>query len=229
MNYKSMLKLSAIFCLIMVVIPVQIHSQNFEGKVRMKISNDGETSYLDYLVKEEKFRIEPEESQGGGVMIMNMKDQNMMVIMPEQKMYMTFPMKSHMKNFKNENKEDLKSKMENIKMTGETKTINGYECEKMIYQDDEQNVEAWVTQELGGFMFFNNPMGGNEEDFPDWYSGFGDKFFPMLVIVKDDAGDEESRFEVVSVDKESLSSDLFDAPAGYKKMDMPMMNMGGQN
>ena len=84
-------------------------------------------------------------------------------------------------------------------------------------------MEAWVTKDIGNFMFFESPMGG--DDMPEWYSEFsGVGFFPILVIEKDDSGEEESRWEVTSVEEKPLSDDLFTPPSDYEKFEMPSMD-----
>ena len=196
-------------------------SGEFEGKITIKLVDDGETNFMDYLVKGDKFRMEMKDEESGNevAMIMDMKELKMITLMPDQKMYMEYPLKKEMEKHKAEMKEE----MEKVRVTDEKKEINGFDCTKIISVEDGNNVEAWVTKDLGNFMFFEGPMGGG--DMPDWYSEFSDAgFFPILVIEKDDDGEEESRWEVTSAEKKSLSDDLFVPPAGYEKMEIPMMD-----
>ena len=108
--------------------------------------------------------------------------------------------------------------------TGETKTINGYECEQWIIKGDDNTSEAWMTKDLGSFIFFQSPMGGKEK--PKWQEDIESSgYFPMLVIEKDSDGNETGRFEVKSIEKKSLDDSFFTVPDGYSQMKMPM---GGQ-
>jgi hypothetical protein len=219
---KAVIKLLCLTVALIFLASTKNFSQTgFEGKVTIKLVDDGETNFMNYLVKGNKFRMEfkDEESGGEASMIMDMKEMKMITIMPEQKMYMEYPLKKAME----EHKAEMKEEMEKVRVTDETKEINGFNCTKIVSKDDGENVEAWVTKELGNFMFFEGPMGGGE--MPDWYSEFSDAgFFPILVIERDDDGEEESRWEVTKVEKKSLSDDLFVPPAGYEKMDIPMMD-----
>ena len=218
---KAVIKIICFAIVLVFLVNIKNFSQEgFEGKVTVKLVNDGETHFMDYLAKGSKFRMEMKDEESGGevAMIMDTKDLKMITIMPEQKMYMEYPLKQVMEKHKGEMKEE----MEKIRITDEKKEINGFACTKVVSEDDGKNVEAWVTKELGNFMFFQSPMGGG--DMPDWYSEFSDAgFFPILVIEKD-GDEEESRWEVTSAEKKSLSDDLFVAPAGYQKMEIPMMD-----
>lgn len=194
-----------------------LFAQSFEGKVNFRVEGDGETADMSYLIKDQKFRMEIPEQQDAAI-IMDMNEKKMMMVMNEQKMYMEFPMESLQQMADNGSEEE---EMADVQMTGETKTINGYECEKWTYEGEEGSVEAWMTKELGGFMFMGNPMAADEK--PEWQSKIEKEgYFPMLVIYLED-GETSSRFEVTSVEKKSLSDDLFTVPAGFQKMDMPMM------
>ena len=45
----------------------------------------------------------------------------------------------------------------------------------------------------------------------------------MLVITRDEDGEENSRFEATEVKKESLSNNLFTFPSDYSEMKIPGM------
>jgi hypothetical protein len=217
---KTITKLLVCIVIFALFMQENLFSQAFEGKINIKLVNDEEVSTMDYLVKGNKIRMEmkSEEGEGEAVMITDMQDLKMIILMAEEKMYMEYPIKEAIE----EQKDDIQSEMGKIRLTDETKTINGFNCQKLDYEDDK-NIESWITKDIGTLMLYENPMGGNE--MPEWYSDFADEgFFPILVIEKDDSGEEESRWEVTSVEKKSLSDDLFIPPAGYQKMEIPMMD-----
>jgi len=193
---------------------------DFEGKIVMKITGK-ETSNMVYYLKGDNARMEV-ESRGHTVAILhNKKDSNSKILMDEQKMYMEFLGNDYMQK-NNPSKKDNSAK---VKKTDEHKKINGYDCEKWIFEDNGKTVEAWMTDQLGGFFMMQNPMGSNTED--EWKQKLVGNYFPMLVVTKNDSNKKETTMEVVSVDKMSLKKDLFEVPAGYKKFDMP--NMPGMN
>ncbi|MBZ0200029.1 MAG: DUF4412 domain-containing protein [Ignavibacteriaceae bacterium] len=213
---KKLLTVLILFSATLFVFP----QKGFEGKLAMTIEAAGQKTSMDYLMKGDKIRIEVKDGEASAV-IMDNKAKKMIVVIPSQKMYMEL---DNGKKGKNKSESNLKKKqsMDEMKKTGETKKINGYTCEKWVMNDNNRNIEAWVTEELGNFFFAQNPMGGN--DGPAWQKEFeGKSFFPMQVVEKDAKGNVESKMEVTKVEKTSLSSDLFKAPAGYHKMEIPGM------
>lgn len=219
------LKLSELLILAVLLIlltPSLIISQSkFEGKVIFAFKDNEGSKDMTYFAKDNQFRMELSEAGHQGTVIYSPKKEKMLLLMPEQKMYMEFPF-NMMKNQegkmkKNEDKTDFKN-------TGETKKINGYKCEKWIFKDDNEVSVAWMTKELGGFVFMDSPMEGNSQK-PEWQQEIeAAGYFPMLVINKNNSGDEISRLVVKSIQKEKLDSSLFTVPEGFTKMDMPMMN-----
>ncbi len=202
---------------------------SFEGKVVMNVKSDDESTEIDFFVKGNKTLIQVDQEEKAS-MIMDSKGKKMLLIMPEQKMYMEMDL-NIMKDYASQmtNKDNVKTNdgtTDNFKMTGETKKINGYECEKWVYSDDDGGkTEAWMTKALGNFMGFSNPMMGNEEN--SWQKKIeGQGYFPMLAIHYDDSGDVESSMEVKSAEEKSLDDSMFEVPSGFRKFDIPMMNKG---
>ena len=107
--------------------------------------------------------------------------------------------------------------------TGESKEINGYTCDKFEFKDEDGEGVAWMTKELGGFLFFNDPESHNETG---WQQAIAEEgYFPMEVYLKDASGSEKSVFKIVELKPMNLENALFDIPAGFKKLDMSgMMN-----
>lgn len=218
--------LISVFC-------INLNAQNnFEGNIKFKITSDDNSVDMNYFLKEGKFRIEMGE-KGENAVFINANGKSL-ILMPEQKMYMDlnnsmFAKMKEMMGNKDEDENEEKNEKDfdiNKYRTGKTKTILGYECEQWIFndmEDDEQDqVEAWVTDELGNFMLMENPMGSGFS--PGWGGSFKDKgFFPLLVITKDSDGEEVSRFEATEVNKKSLNDDLFQAPSDYSEMKVPGM------
>ena len=203
--------------------------EKFEGKVVMNVKSGDKDTDVNFLVKGSKTIIQVTNEEKAN-MIMDSKEKKMIILMPEQKMYMEMDM-NMMKGLASKmGKSDQTEKSDKMagdfKMTGETKNINGYECEKWVYSgEDGDKTEAWMTKELGNFMGFSNPMMNDEAT--SWQKKIeGQGYFPMLAIHYDDSGEAESSMEVKSVEKKSLDASMFEVPAGYKKFSMPMMNQG---
>lgn len=197
----------------------------FEGSVKIKMTADDESFSMDYFIKADNMRMEMNSGEEVAFIVSGGKS---LVLMLQQKTYMDLnnPMFKQIPGMSN--MEDDNNSIEpfdiNKYRTGKTKSILGYECEQWIINEDtdDEEVEAWVTDELGNFMFMKNPMGGDVT--PNWGSSLkGKGFFPMLVITKDEDGEETSKFEVVNVDQKSLNNDLFSAPSDFEELKIPGM------
>ncbi len=137
----------------------------FEGKVIFEVQEEGNKQVMDYYAKDKRFRMDMPEK--GGSVIFDSQKFKMYVIMDEQKMYMEnsmMPMTAGAGG--------------SISKTGETKNILGYDCEKFLFDQKDMKGEAWMTKELGAFMFFME----SQQDMPDWQSEVLDAgYFPLHV------------------------------------------------
>ncbi len=197
---------------------ISYSQSKFEGKVNFQVTDEsGKSTALNYFVKDKKFRMEGPENQGA--FIFDASTNKMMILMDAQKMYMEIPFDLNEEMSKS--KEDAKG---DFVPTGETKDILGYKCEKFTYTDDESKNEMWLTKELGGFMFFNDPkqMKGSENDWQTKLLSEG--YFPMQVTELSSGGAVKSKFEVKSLEPKKLDNSLFSIPSGYQKFSMPNMN-----
>jgi len=194
-------------------IPFSFSQTNFEGKIVFQVEDEGATQQMSYLVKGSKFRIEPEGTQGQGIMLFDNDTRTMTILMPSQKMYMEMPMDNEGMVENDETEYFVK--------TGESKEINGYTCDKFEFKDSDGEGVAWMTKELGGFLFFNDPESHNETG---WQKAITEEgYFPMEVYQKDASGGEKSVFKIVELKPMNLDNALFDIPAGFKKLDMSGM------
>ncbi len=196
------------------VFPGKTYSQDqFEGKVTFNIFDNGESHTMQYYVKGSKLRFDANEQGHQGQIIMDPAAKQFMIIMPQQKMYMVMPIPDMKDN--NTGSESTGDKSDFVK-TGETKDILGYTAEKWTYKNGEDQGEAWMTKDIGGFQLFDNPM---QQDQPQWQKDLqAEGYFPLLVY---ENGDKV--FEVTNIDKKSLEASMFEPPAGFQKMDMPAM------
>ncbi len=229
MRNQSLHKIILLVLLSVFTVPFVAFSQtDFEGKVTMKMQGeDNEPHTINYYVKENKIRFEADNQGQQGTMIWDGKNNKMTVIVPQQKMYMELPMNNMLKKeteMGTENNQPSHKINGDFEKTDETKEINGYKTEKWTYKDNSGITEAWMTKDLGAFIFFNNPMARSSNQ-PTWQKEIENAgYFPMMVIHKDENGNITSKMEVTSVEKKSLDNSMFEAPSDYKKMNMPMMN-----
>ncbi len=194
------------------VLPGKTYSQDqFEGKVTFNIYESGKSHTMQYFVKGSKIRFDANEEGHEGQIIMDHSAKQFMVIMPQQKMYMTMAMPD-MKDKSNSSGSD--GEKGDFVKTGETKNILGYTAEKWTYKDGEDQDVAWMTKDIGGFELFADPTQQNQ---PQWQKDLqAEGYFPLLVY---ENGDKV--FEVTNIDKKSVDASLFEPPAGFQKMEMP--------
>lgn len=225
---KSILGILFSCLLFICFISTKAYSQSFEGEIVLKITgkDQNKPQVVDYYCKGSKIRFEAKSEEGeAGAMVLDTKNYDALILMPAQKMYMTYNYKSQLGGVR----DTMNKAMEkgNVKMTDETKDINGYKCEKWTFKDDDgTSGEAWMTKGISNFFFFSNPLGGNNDQ-PEWQKKLTNEgYFPMMVTTKNADGEVESSMEVTSIEKKSLDESLFTPPDDYKKMDMPMMPHG---
>lgn len=221
---KHLISFTALIILILST-SLSMAQPNFEGKIKFKVTHDDDIMFIDYFIKDDNLRMEMGEN-ADAVFIKN--EERSFVLMPGEKMYMDLDNSifSKIQGMAGMNEDDEEENDEEIDFdkykTGKTKTIRGYECHQWIFKDDEdeEEVEAWVTNELGNFMLMKSPMGAGFS--PGWSSSVSNNgFFPILVITKDEDGEITSRFEATEVNKQSLDSDLFSPPSNYSEMKIP--------
>ena len=223
MNFNKTMRMGfAVAAAVFAAVSVAPAVQNFEGMMQFKISGHKNPEMVDYYIKDNKVRIERlDKSAKEGVVIMDNKTKTMTVLMPEQKKFMEMDMNKTAARAKAYEKKKPEGEP-NFSKTGKTETILGYACEQWISKGEDGNTsEIWAAKNIGTFGGF-----GRRENKPEspWEKKISEEgLFPLKVIGLDESGKEKSRWEVTKIDKKSLSSDMFQPPSGYEKMEMPAM------
>lgn len=220
-SYLMILSLSFLFSIHLIA------QSTFEGKVKFKITHEDEVNFLDYFIKGDNIRIEIGDNEQG-VFLKN--SEKTLILMPEEEMYMdldqsVFKKLSNMTGMNNDQKNNEEQIDFEKYKTGKVMEILGYECHQWVFKEETEDdeVEAWVTDELGNFMMSQSPMGGGYS--PGWSSSVQNNgFFPILVITRDDDGDETSRFEATEINETDLEDALFSPPSNYTEMKIPGMD-----
>ena len=177
----------------------------FEGKVKFNVDENGKKQVMDYYAKDKKFRMEMPDK--GGVILFNSNEFKMYILVEKDKMYMESPMMPM----------SMSSGGGSISKTGETKNILGYNCEKFLFTQKDVKGEAWMTDELGAFMFFME----SQKEMPEWQKEILDAgYFPLQVTQYNKRENKKSIYNVVEVTPMELSDDLFVVPPSYKKLDL---------
>lgn len=201
----------------------------FEGKVSFKISSGRDKpQQMDYSLKGDKLRIDmPGQKEMGG-MIVDMTKRETIMIMSEQRTYMTMPMRDEGAPGAEKPGDEVK-----LEKTGATEKILGHTATKYVATDSKGTAtELWLAEGIGTFMAMSNnsgPMGrsrgGSSEK--GWERALaGKELFPLRVVGKDKGGKENYRMEATAIEKKSLPDSDFAPPAGFEKFDMGGMMKG---
>lgn len=193
------------FILILFLFAETLFAQDtFEGKVVFDVQENGKKQVMDYYAKDKKYRMEVPDK--GGTILFDNNELMMYVLMDKEKMYIESQMMPL-----------SMSGAGKVSKTGETKTILGHKCEKFVFEQEELTGEAWMTKDLGAFMFFME----SQQDMPSWQSEIIDAgYFPLQVTQHSKRDDKTSIYDVIEVTPMGLSDDLFVVPPSYEKLDM---------
>jgi hypothetical protein len=207
----------------------------FEGKVTMQVSSsskDGPQS-LNYSIKGDLMRIDVNTAKGQAGVIMDGKNNQMIILMAQQHMYMIQPLGGNAGNPQAPQAGAPAAHPSgapangNFTNTGIKEDILGYSCTKLLVTSDKGTAEIWVTDQLGNFAgLFHGGGFGHRQPPAEWEDALkGVGFFPMRVISTDKDG-KVFKLEVTAVDKTSVPDSVFSPPDGWRKFDMGAI-MGG--
>lgn len=216
------------FCAL--ALPCALLADTFEGKIGIAISSPSSgqgTQTMNLSVKEGLTRFDIASPHGTMSMIRDSKNQQMIILMAQQRMYMVQPIPQS--GYSPAAQPAAPAHGATLKETGEKETILGYLCTKYTESGPDGSTELWVTDQLGTFAGLpqsGGPMARRPQTPPpSWEAAIkGRGFFPMRVVSSSSKG--TFRFEVTSVEKTSLPDSLFSPPDGWRKFDMGAM-MGG--
>ena len=128
-------------------------AQDFEGKISI-INNFPQTSNTHFTIKNEMAMLETETSRGYVKMINNTSNGDKITLTVDNETGDTIAVvkNSNDMQYRNlNNKYDKKRQRINnvmVKITRETKKINGYKCYKVVAKDSKFEGEAWITKKF---------------------------------------------------------------------------------
>ncbi len=196
--------------------------QGFEGVVAMKVWSKGKATDMTMSIKGGVTRTDMVTEGHNGTMLMNPQTKTMIMIMAEEKMYMTMSLAA------GEHQEHSEPKITDL---GTTATIAGRECRNFLLEDAKRTTEICNGEGLGDFMMGGSPMGqGPGTDLADLASSrshFQNGFFPLRVT-RIKADKRTVQLEVTAVDPKPLDPALFQVPANFTEMKMPSMGPPSQ-
>lgn len=192
--------------------------EQFEGKMKMKITSEGQSQTIDYATKKNRIRFEMPGQDAKMASIMDLDKQEMIMLMSDQKMYMSMPFNTTTVPGAKDAANDT-----TVEKTSETETILGYKTTKYIVKSkNNPPVEVWAAEGLGYFVNPTavNPMAGRAP--AAWEKELRERgFFPLRMQSKGKKKSEEFSMEVVELSKGSLPDSLFQPPADYQKFAVP--------
>lgn len=227
---KSFLRLFAVSALLA---PAALFAAAFEGTVNFKVTSSTAkgASQINQSIKGDKVRMVFPDQKGIGAMIMDGTKKEMLMIMDEQRMYMTMAVPEFAEKSVENSRNDTK-----LEKTDMTEKILGYTATKYVATSrDGTKSDMWLAEGLGTFMGLGNnqnPMaGGGRRGAASGPQGWekelmGKNLFPLRVVGLDKAGKETFRMEVTAIEKQKLPDSLFLPPEGYQKFDMGGMMKG---
>jgi hypothetical protein len=189
-------------------------AQRFEGSIHFTKNIGPVTAKYIYHVKDDMVRVEELDELGQiqGIMLVDTKKNSVVALSPERKMFIDVPNRRKANESKTE-----------VKATGNTKEINGFQCEEWIVSsaEDGRKVSYWVAND--DFDFFipmlktlnrKDKMALYYLELPDAQNGF-----PMAGTEVKSNGMELTTLQVEEVKDSPLTADMFTIPADYTKFE----------
>lgn len=232
-----MKKLSAVLLTCALFTPGALSAASFEGTITMSLAGKGAPAApLNFSVKGDLTRIDMAGPDGQAVaVVMDSAKQEMTMIMLTQRMFMVRPMPKPGEIPANIPGAAPVADPGSLEKTGVTEKILGYDCVKYLSKAKDGVTEMWLTDQLGRFMGMGpgpgamGPPGrgarGGSPAPQGWEAALAGKdLFPLRVVTTSTAKDS-FRLEVTAVEKKSLPSSLFAAPAGFQDIGAMMRGM----
>ncbi|HEX6537017.1 MAG TPA: DUF4412 domain-containing protein [Gemmatimonadaceae bacterium] len=209
--------LSALFAIVALLPAAAAAQGDFEGTVTMRLQQGHE---MQYSMRGGKIRVDMSGQGRQMAMIMDPATHTAIMLMPAQQMYMQMPMHD-MEGAIAEHREKYQ-----LTRTGKSEVVAGHECAYWhVHEkggDASDDADVCIASDLGKFFAFQNPMRRGAA--PAWQSSLRDADgFPLKIVEVRD-GQPVTTLEVTKIERKSLAPAMFEAPAGYRKMEMP--NMG---
>lgn len=229
-----MKKLTTTLLGLALLFPALASAADFEGVVALSITGaQDRVMPMTFSIKPGFTRIDMNAAGGRfGGMIMDQKKQEITILMPQQRMYMTQPIPQQAVDQANQTVEQA-----DVQQTNDHEKILGYDTTKYVAKSKDGTTEIWVTDQLGTFLGLgpNRPMGPMGHARPSggaaghaWEKAFkGKEAFPLRVITTDASGNQTFKLEATDVQKKQLPDSLFQVPSDFKDIGAMMRGMGG--
>jgi hypothetical protein len=218
-----------ILLVLMLMLPVPIEAQQFEGFIDIKITipdlaGETEESIQRLYIKIPKIRIELLDELSDMIVLVDNATQMSYTLDTQTKRYSETAFSEMFDDYPDET--DGTEPGFRLEKTGRKQTIRGYEAElfEVRFTDTEQEmydrIEVWVTARLG--TLFKELIQGTQSGSNlsvSWQSTISELgLFPL--ITRTYYGDTIlETTEVVQIHPQQLASDMFEIPADYQLID----------
>ncbi len=145
-QHTNRIKKSCIFGVLFIFISLSAYAVDFSAD--MVHTMNGQTTVSKVYITGTKMRVETEQDGEKAIMINDYQNRKIIILMPDDKMYMEMPIQAG-----NANDPDYQKQIKSLadKKSLGKETVNGYLCEKIqyIYHDkDLGSVTMWYSAEL---------------------------------------------------------------------------------
>lgn len=205
-------------CISLLIALGGLSAETFEGMYKMSLSQGKDKMPMTIWTKDNHLRMEIKAQEMAGIMILRDGMESMLMLMPQQRMYMEMPIPQDGLE-SNSPSEPGEGEDFPFKKTGETKDILGYTAHEFVSEEGKDKLVIWATEELGSMPFARNPMMKGQANMMRKVTGLS-SFFP-LEMTNYKKGKAEFSMKVTEVKASELEDSLFEAPAGYMRMAMP--------
>ncbi|MEK6754785.1 MAG: DUF4412 domain-containing protein [Bacteroidota bacterium] len=186
----------------------------FEGVLEYKLQTSDRVQIFNYLIKDERVRVEAaDREETPPIIIVDYSFKKTFYILPHREQYV------ELGGLQESAAEQQTEEQAGVERTGETDEIEGFTCDQLLVKTETGEIEIWATKELGTAGTFYTVTNEPPASLTPWQNVIlSQGYFPLRTILKNDEGDELTRFEVSSVKKKSLSESLFRHPTDYEKI-----------
>jgi hypothetical protein len=191
-------------------------AQAFEGTVDYHVKAGDHESDIEYIIKGTKLRFNVSQKAHAAAGIVDLTAKTMIILMPQQKMYMSQPFPDY--------KKVAEASKGKFSKTGNTETILGHTCDEYVYTTENGAAHVWLAKGIGMFqgLFQNKPT-----EMDSWVTLVKSKgLFPLKSSYQDKDGKEKSSMVATKLSKEAVDDSVFVPPADYKEMKMPAVDLG---
>lgn len=222
---------SFLFCAIFSCLSfVFLHAQAFEGIITMTTTEKVDMELI-FTVKGDQVLIEADTEDGKVVTLSNRKSETVTTLFEREGKKFGLKMGPEtMQMIGQEIAENANSaeKKWDITVTKDTKMIDNFQCTKVIGQDEENSVVAWITQDLG-FTVFDLMPSMMEKAIAQEGGGIQQQIMSkgfLLEAQQTDLKTGEKTDIKLTVKKQKVQDSVFDYSSDYKIFDMTdMMSM----